>query len=354
VEELLVSIHMHTHYSDGTGSHADLLDAAMKAKIDAIIVTDHNVWVQDMETYLQKGRKRVLMLVGEEIHDPTRSEPGNHLLAIGANRELARFAPKPQQLIDQINAAGGMSFIAHPIEDDLPAFNEKAYNWDDWSITGFTGIELWNQLSEFKTRSKNLLQALRNALFPQQMNLGPKEETLKLWDELLASKPHKIVAIAGVDAHAIQYRKGLFRVTLYPYEFHFKSLTNHLIVPRKLSGEINADRSMILDALRAGHSFLAYEVPMSARGFRFTVNSSAGQFWMGDTVTAEAGLTFQIRLPIRTHVRLIKDGIVIKEHYDREVLTHITKEPGIYRAEVYIDYLGRHRAWIFSNPIYAV
>jgi hypothetical protein len=37
---------------------------------------------------------------------------------------------------------------------------------------------------------------------------------------------------------------------------------------------------------------------------------------------------------------------------DREVLTHITKEPGIYRAEVYLDYLGRHRGWIFSNPIY--
>lgn len=75
---------------------------------------------------------------------------------------------------------------------------------------------------------------------------------------------------------------------------------------------------------------------------------------MGDTVQADAGLTFQVRLPIRTHVRLLKDGVVIKEHHDREVLTHLTKEPGVYRVEVYIDYRNRHRGWIFSNPIYAV
>ena len=75
---------------------------------------------------------------------------------------------------------------------------------------------------------------------------------------------------------------------------------------------------------------------------------------MGDSVSAKSGLTLQVRAPIRSHIRLLKDGKLALEVRDREVLTYLTKEPGIYRAEIYIDYRGRHRGWIFSNPIYAV
>ena len=39
---------------------------------------------------------------------------------------------------------------------------------------------------------------------------------------------------------------------------------------------------------------------------------------MGERVPADSGLTFQVRLPMRTHVRLLKDGKVIKEHWDRK------------------------------------
>lgn len=111
---------------------------------------------------------------------------------------------------------------------------------------------------------------------------------------------------------------------------------------------------MVYEALAAGHCFCANDFPHPTRGFRFTCNNNDGTFWMGDRVTAESGLTFQVRAPIRSHIRLLKDGQVVHEVRDREVLTYLTKEPGIYRTEVYIDYRGRHRGWIFSNPIYAV
>lgn len=114
MEELIVALHMHTVYSDGNGTHAELARAGLKAGVDALIITDHNVLVQDMEGYLQQGKKRLLTLVGEEVHDQTRVPGGNHLLIFGHNRELARFAPKPQQLIDQVRASNALSFIAHP------------------------------------------------------------------------------------------------------------------------------------------------------------------------------------------------------------------------------------------------
>ncbi|MGI6249875.1 MAG: CehA/McbA family metallohydrolase [Anaerolineaceae bacterium] len=351
--EIILAAHMHTIYSDGQGKHADLAKAALKAGVDVIIITDHNVWVQEMEGYLQEGRRRVLTLVGEEIHDRTLQPGANHLIAIGHNKELSRFAPDPQQLIDQIEQAGGMSFIAHPNDPSLPRFNERSFSWHNWEVKGFSGIELWNQMSEFKTRSQTLPKAVLHALAPHFMTKGPLEETLKLWDDLQIRSVNPIIALAGVDAHGNTYTFGPIKVELYPYQFQFRSLRNHLLVPSPLTGEINADRRMVLDALRAGHFFLAYDLPHSTEGFRFTANTREGSFIMGDQVQASDGLTLQVRLPMRTHTRLLKDGKVIQEQYDREVLTHLTKEPGVYRVEVYIDYLGRHRAWIFSNPIYA-
>lgn len=353
MEELIAALHIHTVYSDGSATHAELAQAGLRAGVDVLLVSDHNVLVQDMDGYAQKGKKRVLLLVGEEVHDRSSTTPGNHLLIFGHNKELSRYSGNRQQLLDQARQAGGLTFLAHPIDVAMERFGEKSFNWEDWSVTGFTGIELWNQMSEFKSRSQSLPKAALHALLPRFMTLGPLPETLKLWDELLASRDQPVVAVAGADAHGLHKQFGPLKVILYPYEFQFRSVTTHLVTPTQLTGEINADRQMVFDALRQGHCFCAYDLPHSARGFRFTCNTDDGLFWMGDKVSVRAGLTFQVRLPAGAHIRLIKDGRVIKETQDREVLTHITKEPGIYRAEAYLDYRGRHRGWIFSNPIYA-
>jgi len=354
MQELIVALHMHTVYSDGVGKHAELAAAGLKAGVDVLIVTDHNVLVNDIEGYTQAGKRRLLLLAGEEVHDRTSTTPGNHMLIFGHNVELSRFAPNRQQLIDQARSAGGLTFLAHPIEDTLPLFHEKSFNWSDWDVKGFTGIELWNQMSEFKTRSQTLPKAALNAFFPGFMMLGPLERTLQLWDELLLIRKHPVVAVAGVDAHAETYHVGPFRVQVYPYETPFRSITTHIITPKPLSGEINSDRRMVYEAIAAGHCFCANDFAHPTRGFRFTCNNNDGTFWMGDKVNPDAGLTFQVRAPIRSHIRLLKDGHVVHEVHDREVLTYLTKESGIYRTEVYIDYRGRHRGWIFSNPIYAV
>lgn len=354
MEELKIGLHIHTILSDGNGTFKQITDAALKSNLDVLITTDHNIWIQDMDGYYQKGRKKLLLLVGEEVHDNTLGEGKNHLLVFGQNRELAGFATDPQTLIDQAKRSGALTFLAHPIEDTLKAFGEKSYSWQDWNISGYTGIELWNQMSEFKTRSQKIRQAFLHAFFPHFMMQGPLERTLKLWDKLLLSNSSPVVAVGGVDAHALRIPLGPLHVVLYPYEFQFRSLTTHLVTPTKLTGVLLDDKKMILEALGAGHAFIAYDLPAPTHGFRFTVNSKDGQFWMGDRVSTKNGLTFQVRLPQRAYCRLIKDGKVIKEVTDREVLTHLTKEPGIYRAEVYIDYLGKRRGWIFSNPICAI
>ena len=36
----------------------------------------------------------------------------------------------------------------------------------------------------------------------------------------------------------------------------------------------------------------------------------------------------------------------------RAFLAGLPNQPGVYRVECYIQYMGAKRAWIFSNPIY--
>jgi len=344
---------MHTRYSDGHASHHEIAQSAMKAGLDAIIVTDHNVLVKGMEKYVLNGDKRVLMLVGEEIHDPTRLPQKNHMLVLGANQELAPLAYEPQKLIDGVRRHGGLSFLAHIIDLAAPAVNEPDISWVDWDIQGFTGIELWNGFSEFKSLIKSKTHAAFYAFFPKLIARGPAPAALQIWDQLLAKGQH-IVAVGGADAHALPAHLGPLKRTLFPYEFHFRAINTHVIIPDNLTGSIGEDRSMVLQALAQGHAFIGYDLPASTRGFCFTAQGFAQTAQMGDTISAKNGVTFQVRLPQPAECHLIRDGAILKTWKKRQTCTFITAEPGVYRVEVFIPYYNRRRAWIFSNPIYVI
>jgi hypothetical protein len=74
----------------------------------------------------------------------------NHLLR-STPTHLSHLADDPQTLINGVNEAGGLSFIAHPKDPEAPAFNETDISWEAWDVRNYTGIELWNGLSELKT-----------------------------------------------------------------------------------------------------------------------------------------------------------------------------------------------------------
>jgi hypothetical protein len=73
---------------------------------------------------------------------------------------------------------------------------------------------------------------------------------------------------------------------------------------------------------------------------------------MGDEIRLGSGLTLQVRLPTKADCRLICNGDLVRTWKDREICTYIAVKPGVYRIECYVEYLGRQRGWIFSNPIY--
>lgn len=351
MHESVINLHMHTPYSDGHYTHAQIAKAAFSAGLDAVIVTDHNIWVRGHERYYHQDQHRILMLVGEEVHDQARDPQKNHLLIFGTNREMASFAHDPQILINTVRDSNALSFLAHPFDPAAPAFHQDDLSWEDLHVSGFNGIELWNAMTEFKSLLKSVPHGIFYAYLPKLIARGPLPKAIQLWDEL-HRKGEKIVAIGGSDAHAFPVRLGpLFRI-LFPYEFHFRAVNTHILTPEPLNGELATDRRLILNALKQGNAFIGYDLPGSTRGFRFTAQGKSSTAWMGDEIKASGGITLQIRLPQKVECRLIKDGEIIKTWRKRMTCTHITTEPGVYRIEAYIHYLGMKRAWIFSNPIY--
>ncbi|MCC6147430.1 MAG: PHP domain-containing protein [Anaerolineaceae bacterium] len=351
MEELIVNLHMHTTYSDGRGSHNDIVQAGLKAGLDVAIVTDHNVLVKNREAYFWGNARQLLLLIGEEVHDRVRTPQNNHLLIFGHSRELASFAPDTQNLIDQAKKNGGLTFLAHPYEHALPLFGEGAFGWVNWEVHGFDGIELWNGLSELKAVIKNRLQAVFYAFFPEFIARGPEPETLRKWDELLQNGS-KVVAVGGSDAHSLKIHMGPLQKTIFPYDFHFRAINTHILTPTALTGELEKDRQMVLEALGKGHAFIGYDLPSNTKGFRFTVQGKEHTAMQGDTLQLNGGATLQIKLPGRCECVLLKNGKIAEQWFDREVCTYITTEPGVYRVECYLQFLGKRRGWIFSNPIY--
>lgn len=351
MQEVVVNLHMHTRYSDGTGTHRDIAKAALASGVDVVIVTDHNVLVSGVEGYYQEKKRKILLLIGEEIHDQARDPQKNHLLVLGAERELATFAENPQLLIDKVRETGGLSFLAHPDDPETPAFKELDISWDDWSVQNYTGIELWNALSELKTVVPTKLHGAFFAFFPSFVAHQPIPATIARWDQLL-EQGRPVVAVGGSDAHALHMSMGPISRVIFPYEFHFRTVNTHVLLDQPLSGDLKSDKKAIYSAMAAGHCFVGYDLPASTREFRFSAQGLEKDAVMGDELPVKGGVTLQAKLPAEAEIRLLRNGEVIQTYEKSLSMTYITNAPGVYRVEAYRKFLGKQRGWIYSNPIY--
>ena len=151
-----------------------------------------------------------------------------------ANRDLSHLADDPQTLINGVNDAGGLSFIAHPRDPEAPAFKETDISWEAWDVRNYTGIELWNGLSELKTVVPTRLHGAFYAFFPQFIGHSPILETIQRWDQLLADG-QRVVAIGGSDAHALNMHMGPVHRVIFPVRFSLPYSEYACIPPQPLT-----------------------------------------------------------------------------------------------------------------------
>jgi hypothetical protein len=342
------SIHFHTNLSDGRSSPAATACAAQSAKLDFVILTDHNTRQAALATPDWTGegwQGSVLYLVGSEI---SPAGEHNHYLALGAGPFPHRASP--QMCIDAVTAAGGLSFLAHPHDRGSIFLGLPAHSWMDWTVDNYQGIEIWNFFSGWVSQATSAWRTIRAVLAPRWTFTGPCPETLALWDT--ACQERKVVGIGGSDAHGVQIK--LFGVTVIDasYEFSFQTVRTYVLLPAPLPKDALAARIAILNGIGQGSCFVADYGQGDPRGFRFWALTHNGLcISMGEEDRWPGPLTFQITTPTRAKIRLCRDGQPVSVTVsNRLAATH--SQAGVYRVEVFRRHAGAWRPWIFSNPIY--
>ena len=352
MREYVGNLHMHTTTSDGHGTHDEVADAGIRAGLDFIVVTDHNTLPAEFEGYHYRGFRRILRIIGQEVHDVERLPERSHLLIYGAHENLVRYADRPQVLIREVRKRGGLSFLAHPHDCGVPQFNQPELSWDNWEVENYTGIESWNFMTSYKCLVRSRAHAVFYGLFPSRIRRGPDPKLLERWDRMLSSG-RRIVAIGNADAHALPVHLGTLRRTIFPYVWLFKAVNTHVLVDEPLSGEAPDDRERILEAIGRGRCFVGYDLPINTRGFMFSAHSENGKAIMGDRLQYRLGVTLQVSTPLTARIRIIHAGRVAREWPATQHAVHSIVEPGAYRVEAALLRTGGEAVpWIFSNPIY--
>jgi len=340
------NLHIHSRYSDGAGSVREIARAAGRAGLDFIILNDHEHMTDSLHMEDEGLYEGVRVLMGEEI-----GRRYHHYLAFGLSEKISGDGLKPQEVIDRVRQDGGIGFLAHPFEKGMP-FREKsiAYTWNDLSVTGYTGICIWNFSSRWKERVRGPLSGFFFLLFKTWTLKGPSKKTLAFYDRLCRIR--RVVAIGGSDAHGAFFGLGRFRFVPLSYDYTLNSINVHLLLDAPLSSKNAEAKEQIYGVLQAGRLFIGHDNLESAAGFRFFyIDEKGATLSIGEEGLFKAG-TFFVKCPAGGEVRLVKDGTLIKRCKGTSA-SFRAEEKGVYRVEVFrrVPFFGL-RPWIFSNPIY--
>jgi hypothetical protein len=346
LHDLACVVHLHSTYSDGTGTVGQIAKAAERSGVDVVLLTDHDS-LEAKERGEEGWHGPVLVLVGEEVSP----RGGNHYLAFDIDRVINHRGLSGTEVCEAVRAAGGFGFAAHPLSSGSDRFKRAGTGmpFHDLDSDALHGFELWSFATDTAERLPSIPAALRFIAFPERVLDHPPEENVREWERLCRERP--TVAIGGLDAHQFGIRVGpVVPLRLMSYRRSFRQLRTHVLVDEALTGDVAVDREQVYSALRRGSCYLAMDSIGPARGFSFHAEGPGGRVEMGSEAPA-GDWTLHARLPSPARLRMIRDGEEIAS-LQGPALARQVREPGVYRVEALREAHGRERTWVLSNPIY--
>ncbi|MBA3948009.1 MAG: CehA/McbA family metallohydrolase [Herpetosiphonaceae bacterium] len=171
-------LHGHTVHSDASWDIADLLAHARNHRLDFVTLSDHNT-VSGLVEFDRLARPELLTMGGIEL-----TTYAGHALALGIRRWIdwrvrsgTRSMP---QIAAEVEAAGGLFIIAHPMSVGDPICTGCDWRYRDMLPGPARCVEVWNG-GEWEGESNN-------------------EDALALWYVWL-NQGQRVVATAGTDIH---------------------------------------------------------------------------------------------------------------------------------------------------------
>ncbi len=342
------AIHVHSTYSDGGGTVADIVRAGQEAGLDFLILTDHDTLQPKYDGH-QGYHDGLLLLVGEEVNTSA-----GHLLALGMDRDVSQDGPDGlPRLLDEISDAGGLSIAAHPT---------GRRPWTEWTLEQMDGLELINADSAW--RDDSVMELARALVFLPFLPDGVfntlvdrPDEAIRRW--IHRARRQQVTVIGSLDAHERIPLWGERYLAFPTYRRMFDLIRTYVITDAELSGDADVDEAVLIEAIRRGSCYVVQEGYEPAPGFAFQLTVGSGP----DTLSMGAQAAFQndSRLhvvapssgPVR--IRLYRNGVSLMERDSAELIVE-APGPGVYHAEVYqlrTTFLrGENpRLWIISNAI---
>ena len=336
------AIHIHSIYSDGTGTIEEIARAAKKARLSWIIISDHNRLEGKEGIY-----DGISVIIGEEISP----ENENHYIALDIKTTISPDMP-PKEFIKEVKKQGGFGFIAHPDGKISRKNSYRALRWKDWSIKDFGGLEIWNYMSNWADHynQKNFLNEIKAFLLRNRALSGPTKNVLKWWDDLNNETDKIIPAIGGLDVHAFNIKKMGITVKIFPYHDTFGTIVNNIYLDNPMPKDFKSQRKLILESIKSGRNLIANKKCSVFGKCKsnpvFYIQNKDKKAYAGESINIDNETKIIVSLPTKADIKISHNGKIILKKKTKKLELDKIKE-GKYRLEVY--YKGR--PWAFSNPI---
>ena len=302
-------VHVHTRGShDSPGTVEEVVEAARSAGLEWVALTEH-FEPGELPSW---GRIRgVTILPGYELR-----AAGASLFAIGVSERPPEL-PDPVALVRRIHELHGVAVVGHFEQSQLAdpgAFERAAPD----------GVEIVNLHALARERTWSL--AWKGVFLPTPVALRSllrvPEANIARWERL----PGSPTLVAGVDAHAKFRVLGALGGTLDRYRDIFRSLTTHVLAR-------DADAASILEALRAGRTYVAVESLAPVDTFVFE----------------RRGKDFLLEAPAEARLALVCDGVEVASVLARRA--ELSPSPGARRCRA--EAWRSKRLWIMTGHLEA-
>jgi len=332
------AIHMHTTESDGTKPIEEVIAIGQRADLDFMMFSDH-MNLNNRKAGHEGIYKKTLVVIGYEHNDLN----DHHHYLIFDSPEVYSKNMTPYEYVEAGANDNVIGIMAHPDEIRNRMIKFPPYPWTDYSVRGFTGVELWNQMSEWMEKLTPYNKLIM-AFSPRKSMEGPTDRILKQWDDWNINR--KVVGIASVDAHAFPIKLGPIKVEIFPYKVHFRCLRTHIILDEPMSKDFEIAKKQLYDAIRNCRIFNSNMRWGNAEGFEFFAENNNSKATCGDTLNDIENSRIIVSLPSRAKLKLIHNGVEILQS-ETDNLDYKIIEKGLYRVEAW----KKKRGWIYSNHI---
>jgi hypothetical protein len=335
-----VASNIHTNLSLGSGSVTDIVEQAQQSRQNFLIFSDLNyISANQVDRYQNQIG---LLFAKKEIHDNYRLI--TYAFEKNTNSTHSDLKIESASLKNMYD----LKHLQNTNADGLEVINLKAISQKAWERSKISTI--WSLLLyPFNPR----LSLMR--LF------GEPTEELQIFDQISRRRHISMFLGAEASARAIPVTNLIMKFPSYERVFSIGS--QHLLLTSELTGNMSLDKVQIINALKKGQFYIAFDELGDPSGFETYVISGKEKkhSLMGQSIQFNSEQKIFFKLPSQPNiffeVVLFKNGERV-DHLNTYEGEFTIKSPGAYRVQVRLspklplpDAI-KWLTWIYTNNFY--